>query len=310
MNGKPVSSNEGLIFGLLGVLCFSLTLPATRLAVATLDPLVVGLGRAAVAACFAAVLLRVTRQVRPDRRQLRSLAVVALGVVAGFPLLSSWAMQRTSASHGAIVLGLMPLMTAIAGALRNGEKPSRAFWAAALFGSTTVIVFACCSAENTGLHPADFALLGAVILCATGYAEGARLARELGGWQVICWALLVSLPFILPPLAVTISRHGLHGSASSWGGFFYLACFSSFLGFFAWYRGLAAGGVAKVSQCQLLQPFLTLTFATLFLGESLHASALLSAVLVGASILISRNSKIHSRRREIPPLPQPASGST
>ncbi len=280
-----------MAFGLLGVLSFSLTLPATRLAVASLDPMMVGLGRGLAAACLAAPLLWLTRQRWPTRPQIRSLAVVALGVIVGFPVLSAWAMRHANASHGAVVLGLLPLATALAGALRTHERPSLAFWVSSAAGSLTVIVFALSTGGGSPCL-ADAALLGAVIAAALGYAEGGRLARELGGWQVISWAVVLASPFLLPPLAWLAWKHGLHATPTSWAGFAYLSFVSSFLGFFAWYHGLAVGGVARVSQLQLLQPFLTLAFAALFFGERFGAGGFACAGLVAASVHLNRRSRI------------------
>lgn len=280
---------EGLAFGFLGVLGFSLTLPATRVAVETLDPTVVGLGRALIAACLAAPLLLITRQTKPTRHQWHSITVVLIGVVVGFPLLSAWAMRFVPASHGAVVLGLLPLATAMMGVIRAHEKPSRRFWFASVCGSLSVVAYALASGGGS-FHPADFALLGAVILAALGYAEGARVSRELGGWQVICWALVLAVPILVGPVGFAIWAHGLAASSASWIGLTYVSFISMFLAFFAWYHALAVGGVARVSQLQLLQPFLTLGFAALFFGEQFSAGAMLSASGVALSIFYSRRS--------------------
>lgn len=271
MNSKsspsPQTNNfEGLAFGFIGVLGFSFTLPATRMAVISLDPLIVGLGRALIAACLAAPLLFITKQKKPTRTQWRSIAVVLVGVIIGFPLLTAWAMRLVPASHGAIFLGLLPLATAITGSIRAHERPSPIFWYASAVGSLSVIVYALITGGGN-FHPADWALLGAVVLAALGYAEGARIAREIGGWQVICWALLLSVPLLTWPVGFAIATHGLNANATSWAGFAYVSLVSMFLAFFAWYHGLAVGGVAQVSQLQLLQPFLTLGFSAVFLGE-------------------------------------------
>jgi drug/metabolite transporter (DMT)-like permease len=291
----PLSSQndsfEGLAFGFFGVLGFSFTLPATRMAVATLDPIVVGLGRALIAACLAAPLLFITGQKKPASHQWRSVVVVVLGVIIGFPLLTAWAMRLVPASHGAVVLGLLPLATAIAGSIRAHERPSPTFWYASACGSFTVVAYALATGGGS-LQLADLALLGAVILAALGYAEGARLARELGGWQVICWALLLSVPLLIGPVGFAIWNHGIEATPSSWVGFAYVSLISMFLAFFAWYHGLAVGGIARVSQLQLLQPFLTLGFAALFLGEHFGVGAMLSAMAVTLSIFVSRRSQV------------------
>lgn len=306
-------SHEGMIFGFLGVLGFSFTLPATRMAVASLDPVFVGLGRALVAACLAAPLLLVTKQKIPTKHQWASIFWVMVGVIVGFPVLSAWAMCLVPASHGAVVLGLLPLATAIWGTIRAGERPSPLFWLGSVSGSTAVIAYAL-SIGGGSFQPADFALLGAVVFASLGYAEGARLARDLGGWQVICWALVLSVPFLCGPVGFLIWKHGFKAAPSSWLGFGYVSVVSMFLAFFAWYRGLAVGGVARISQIQLLQPFLTLGFATLFLGENFNFSALLSMSIVALSIFVSKRSPVvrlsvkrqtceSANKRKYPPCP-------
>jgi len=284
-SSTPIDAETlGLAYGFLGVLVFSLTLPATRLAVAELDSNFVGLGRALVASFLAVLLLKITRQPLPSRKHLFSLLVVAAGVIVGFPVLSAWAMRWLPATHGAIVLGILPLATAVAGALRTGDRPSMAFWLWSSMGSAIVVSFTVITGGGS-LQMADLALLGAVVAAAVGYAEGGRLSRELGGWQVICWALVFSAPILVVPVAIAIGQNGLHASWPAWLGFGYVSVFSMFLGFFAWYHGLAIGGVARVSQMQLLQPFLTIFASGLFLHEQITiltmATALLVVVMVG-----------------------------
>ena len=285
-------STEGLLYGLLAVCAFSVTLPATRAAVADLDPLFVGLGRELVAASLAAPLLWITRQSWPGRAQFRGLALVILGVVFGFPIFTAIAMGRADASHGAVVLGLLPLATAIAGFVLHHERPSLLFWIAAVIGSVTVVVYAL-SAGAGQLHVADFALLAAVVLGALGYAEGARLAPVLGAWQVICWAVVFAAPLLLPIVAFVAWRHGLHASPAAWSGFTYVSVVSALLGFFPWYKGLNLGGVARVSQIMLLQPFITLGFAALLLGERITVTAVVCALVIALSIFVSRRAAIH-----------------
>ncbi|HJZ45539.1 MAG TPA: DMT family transporter [Roseiflexaceae bacterium] len=288
---RPHAETAGLWYGLLGVLGFSLTLPATRVAVAYLDPSVVGLGRALVAAVLAALLLAITRQRRPTRAELGSLAIVAGGVILGFPFLSAWALRQVPAAHGAIVIGLLPLATALVAAVRVGERPSWQFWLASLAGSAAVIGFAIATGAD-GLHAADLALLAAVAAGAVGYAEGGRLARTLGGWQVICWALLLAAPFVSIPVGVALWRHGADAPLSAWLAFVYVAVISQLLAFFAWYRGLALGGVARVSQIQLLQPFLTLLASALLLHEQITPAMLLIALLVLLSVALGRRAAV------------------
>jgi drug/metabolite transporter (DMT)-like permease len=277
----------GLAYGFLGVAAFSLTLPATRLAVADLDPVIVALGRCVIAAVPAAALLLLARASRPKRADLAALALVVAGVIVGFPVLTAVAMRDVPATHGAIVLGVLPLATAMAAAMRGGERPSAGFWIAAVAGSTLVVAYALWQGAGS-LHVADFALLGAVVLGALGYAEGGRLARTMGPWQVICWALVLSLPLLVPPLAWAIAARGVTASPSAWAGFAYVALVSQFLGFFPWYKGLALGGVARVGQLQLLQPFLTLVASWALLGEQLTLAMLGFAAAVVATVAIGR----------------------
>ncbi|WP_046246486.1 DMT family transporter [Hymenobacter terrenus] len=285
------AGTKGLWYGLVGVVSFSLSLPATRLAVADLDPVVVGLGRALVAALLAAGLLLVTRTPRPSRSQLRGLLLVALGVVVGFPLLSAWAMQRVPAAHGAIVIGVLPLATALASVMRAGERPSGRFWVLSLMGAAVVVGYVL--ADGGGqLQAADAWLLGAVAAAALGYAEGGRLARELGGWQVICWALVLAAPVLVFPVAQAVRAHGLHAGPMAWAGFAYVSMVSMFLGFFAWYHGLALGGVARVGQLQLLQPFLTILASAALLGETISGRTLLAAGLVILIVAMGRRAAV------------------
>ncbi len=274
---------------MLGVLAFSGTLPATRIAVGHLDPLFVGLGRALVAAALAALTLAATRTPVPAAALWPRLAIVALGVVVGWPVLSAYAMRLVPAAHGAVVSGLLPLATSLAGVWLAHERPSPRFWACALFGSAVVVVFALWEGGGA-VQPADLLLAGAVAAAAIGYAEGARLARIIGGWQVICWALVLSAPFLVIPVWNAFRPAMLSAPWTAWTGFAYVALVSMFLGFFAWYRGLALGGIAAVGQTQLLQPFLTILASALLLGERVDAATFLAAALVIAAIALGRKS--------------------
>jgi drug/metabolite transporter (DMT)-like permease len=271
----------GLLFGLLGVLAFSFTLPFTRVAVEQLDPLFVGAGRAVLAGFLAIAVLAVLRQRLPRGRQWLRLGIVAAGVIAGFPILTSYALQSVPAAHGAVVIGLLPAATAVVAVLRAGERPSVRFWLACGLGVAAVVGFVALSAGGlAGLHPADLLLVGAVVLAAIGYGEGALLARELGSWQTICWALVVALPAMLPLMLAGLGDGWPRADAPAWLAFAYLAGVSMFLGFFAWYRGLAIGPIARVSQIQLVQPVLTIVWATLLLGERLDLLVLVGALAV------------------------------
>lgn len=280
-------AGRGYLWGLLGVAIFSLTLPMTRIAVAELDPLLVALGRAFVAALPAAALLGLTRSRLPRPAEWRGIALAALGVVIGWPLLSTLAMQSAPAAHGAVVNGLLPLATAAFAAWRSGERPPAAFWAWAVAGTALVTAFALHEGHGR-LQPADWWLLASVVLGGLGYNEGARVARTLGGWRTICWILVASAPFLALPAAWLAWQLDGMPSSAALGAFAYLALFSMFLGFFAWYRGLAAGGIARVGQVQLLQPFMTVAAAALLFGETVPPSTFAFAAAVIAVIAAGR----------------------
>jgi drug/metabolite transporter (DMT)-like permease len=281
----------GLLLGALGVLGFSFSLPATRLAVADLDPWLVAFGRAVVAGMLSAVLLVATRAPRPTPAQWRSLVLVAVGVVVGFPLFTSLALHELPASHGAVVVGMLPAATAVAAVLRAGERPTAAFWAASGAGLAAVLAFAL-SRGGGGLGVADLELLAAVLLCALGYAEGGRLSRDLGGARTICWALVLSLPVTLVVAGVAWAQTGAHAGTTAWLGFAYVSLVSMFLGFFAWYAGLARGGVAKIGQVQLAQPVLSLAWAALILGESVGPATIAAAVVVLACVVATQRTRV------------------
>jgi len=283
----PRAEGGGLLLGFVGVAVFSLTLPVTRLAMADSDPVVFGLGRSLLAGAVAAAILLATHQRRPRGGEWRALAIVAAGVIFGFPLLSAWGMQRVPAAHGGVVLGILPLATAMAGAFLLRERPSLGFWLVSLAGGAAVVGFSLLRGGGS-LGLGHLALLGSVACAAIGYAEGARLSRSLGGWQVICWALVLSFPLLLVPVVPAALAHGLPGSPESWAAFVYVALMSQLFGFFAWYRGLALGGVARVSQVQLLQTFLTIAASALLLGEAIDAMTLGFAVFVVASVALGR----------------------
>lgn len=279
--------SRGMWLGLIGVAIFSLTLPFTRIAVAELNPAFVAFGRAVVAGVCALVLLVWIKAPRPTASQLRALVITALGVVVGFPLFSSIAMRYVPAAHGAVVVGLLPLATALFGALRFGERPSAGFWLAALVGSGIVIGFALHEGGGS-FHLADFALFAAVIAAAMGYAEGGRLAQTMGGQNVIAWALVVALPVMLPVSLWLGWQYGVTASAPAWLAFGYVSLFSMFIGFFFWYKGLALGGIARVGQVQLLQPFMSLLGAAVIANETLDASNMLFALAVIVVVAIGR----------------------
>jgi len=285
---------RGMLLGLAGVAIFSLTLPFTRLAVRELDPLFLTLGRALGAAVLAGGWLRLRRAPLPRRAALWPLAIVALGCVLGFPLLSSMAMRSVPASHGAVLAGMLPLATALYAALRGFERPSKGFWLVALLGTGLVLVFAL-GQGGGALQRADLLMFGAVNAAAAGYAEGGRLARRLGGQEVICWALvLAAVPAAILLLTLPGDRLGRLATAgpASWLAFGYVTVFSMFIGFFFWYRGLALGGVARVGQVQLLQPFLSLAGAAVLLGENLTMANVGFALAVIATVALGRHMQV------------------
>ncbi len=288
------------MLGALGVLIFSFSLPATRLAVEDLDATFVGLGRALVAALLAAALLAIRRQPRPARADLPRLAIVGAGVVIGFPIFTSLALRELSSAHASVIVGLLPAATAVLAVARAGERPGRGFWLASLAGLAAVLAFAATQGA-AGLGTADLYVLAAVALGGLGYAEGGALARRYGGWQVICWALVLTAPLLVAPVALAIAENGLHAGADAWLGFAYVALFSMFLGFFAWYAGLARGGVARIGQLQLAQPVLTLVWAALLLGEEVSAATVAAAVAVLACVGATQR----VRRPGRPPAPTP-----
>ena len=287
----PPALPRGLAWGFLGVLAFSLSLPTTQVAVRQLGPVFSTVGRAVVAAGLAAGYLAWRRARLPDRWVLLSLLVVAAGVVVGFPLFTALALQRTDSAHGAVIVGLLPAATAVLGVLRTGERPSWAFWVAAAAGAAAVVVFAV--VRGSGLpSSADGLTVVAVLSAAVGYAEGARLAPLLGADRVICWALLVSTPFLLPVLAVDLAAGLPSADAAGWACFAYTAVISMFLGFFAWYRGLALGGVAKVSQVQLVQPLLTVAESVVLFGQQLDLVIVLAAVVVLCCVAAAQRTRV------------------
>jgi drug/metabolite transporter (DMT)-like permease len=269
----------GWINGLVGMLIFSGSLPATRVGVQSFDPLFLTFARAALAGLAALAILVVLRPAMPERRELPALAITAFGVVLGFPLLTALALRHVTSAHAIVFIGLLPMATAIFGALRAGERPRPAFWFFAALGAAIVSGYALAQGAEASLA-GDALMLAAVIVCGLGYAEGAILSRRLGGWQVICWALLISLPFAVP---LALWYLPASWSGVTWPGYAalaYVSLFSMLVGFFFWYRGLAQGGIAAVGQLQLLQPFCGLALAGLLLGERIAPSMGLAALAV------------------------------
>jgi drug/metabolite transporter (DMT)-like permease len=297
-------------WGFIGVLAFSLTLPLTRLAVGGLSPLFIGSGRAVVAAGLATISLAVTRQRRPRGIQWARLLVVAGGVVVGFPLLTSFALRTSAASHGAVVIALLPAATAVMAVVRGHERPPVSFWAMAAVGAVAALGFAVLQGGGTGhLHWSDLLLFGAVVAAAIGYAEGGLLSRELGSWQTVSWALVAASPLMVLLMVAAGLAQAPHASPTQWWAFAYLCAVSMFLGFFAWYRGLAAGPMHTVSQAQLVQPVLSIGWATLLLGEELSWTTVLGGLAVIGCAAVAVRARLTANADLSPaarqPQPQP-----
>jgi len=270
---RALEKTSGWINGFIGVVIFSGSLPATRLAVLEFDPVFLTVARAAIAGVLAVILLWLFREQRPARDQWWSLLIVALGVVLGFPLLTALALQHVTSAHSIVFVGLLPLATAIFAVLRGGERPRPVFWVFSILGSGLVVGFAL-SQGLTASPTGDLLMLAAILACGLGYAEGAKLSRVLGGWQVICWALVLSLP-VMALLSLWLAPATFsHVSLSAWMCLAYVALFSMLIGFVFWYRGLAQGGIAAVGQLQLLQPFFGLALAATLLHEQVSVGML------------------------------------
>jgi drug/metabolite transporter (DMT)-like permease len=282
--GRPLAA--------VGVVAFSFSLPMTKIAVRGFDPFVAAVGRAAVASVPAVLVLAATGAGRPTRDQARELVAVALGVVVGFPLLTAYALQYTASGHGAVVVGLLPLATAGVGARLTGERPSGVYWGAGVVGLCAGAAYAVHDGGGS-VHPADGLLLGAVLAGAVGYARGATLSRVMGGWRVISWALVLSSPLTWATALAMVARDGgIHASAGQWAAFGYTAGVSMFLGFFAWYAGLARAGIARGSQLQMVQPMLSVLWGWPLLGERITGPALLTVAVVVAAVAVGRRAPV------------------
>ncbi|KRQ00501.1 transporter [Bradyrhizobium yuanmingense] len=281
------SSASGWGNGLLGVIIFSGSLPATRVAVGGFSALFLTSARAVIAALIGAVVLGLLRQARPQRRDLASLTIVAIGVVVGFPLLTALALQHITSARSIVFIGLLLLSTAVFGVLRGGERPRPLFWLFAGLGSATVAGFAL-TGDGVASLQGDLLMVAAIVLCGLGYAEGAALSRRLGGWQVISWALLLALPLMLVLAVLTWPPVWSGIGVPAWIGLAYVSVFSMFVGFIFWYRGLAIGGIARVGQLQQLQPFFGLALAGLLLGEPVAGSMIAATAIVVACVFFAR----------------------
>lgn len=271
-------SSKAWINGLIGVIIFAGSLPATRVAVADFDPFFLTAIRAIIAALLAIFILMIFRQPRPKRADLPSLAISAFGVVVGFPLFTALALQYVSSAHSIVFVGLLPLSTAIFAVLRADERPKPLFWVFSILGAAVVAAYSALGSCGISLQ-GDLLMLLAIVVCGLGYAEGARVSRTLGGWQVICWALVLALPFMLLLALWTMPETLTHVSQTAWLGLGYVSIFSMFLGFVFWYKGLVQGGIAAVGQLQLLQPFIGLALAAWLLHESVSWGMLMITLI-------------------------------
>lgn len=288
--GRRSAARAGTLQAALGVTAFSLTFPATAWGLEGFGPWSLVAVRTVLAAVIAGGCLLALRVPLPDRRHWAGLAVVAAGVVLGFPLLTTLALQTSTTAHAAVVVGLLPLTTALFSALRVGTRPSRTFWIAASAGAAVVIAF---TVQQSGgaLTTADAYLFGALLICAAGYTEGGRLARVMPGWQVIGWALVLCLPVTVPVAAIALSQEPVQLTAHSVTGLLWVAAGSQFVGLVVWYRGMAAIGIPKASQLQLAQPLLTLVWSVLLLGEHLTPAAPLTAAAVLVCIAVTQRAR-------------------
>lgn len=287
-NQTKDQSINGWINGFIGVLLFSGSMPATKLAVMDMNPIFVTIARAGIAGILALLVILISKEKRPSKEQILPLVIVSIGCVIGFPLLSALALQYLTSAHGIVFLGMLPLATAIFGVFRGGEKPNPIFWLFSVIGSLLVIGYAV--SQGISASPiGDILMLFAVILCGLGYAEGAKLSKTLGGWQVISWALIISLPLMIPLFFIYFPDNIETVTFKGWFGLAYVSLFSMFIGFIFWYKGLAQGGITTVGQLQLLQPFFGLALAAYLLHEQVSLGML--GVTIGVILCVAGTKK-------------------
>ena len=279
--------NKGMMLGLMGVIVFSLTLPVTRLIVPYFDPIFIGLARSVIAAMAATLILLAFKQSFPSKKQIIQLLLTAIGVIVGFPILTAYGMQTVPASHGSVVIGLLPLLTAVIAVFISNERPSIGFWVAASIGAILVVIYSLLQG-GMELHIGDVYLVGASFLGAWGYAMGGKVAQDMGGWQVICWVNIVGLPVSLVGTLWLMPESFSTIPTVAWIGLLYLALISQLFGFFFWYKGLVLGGIARVSQTQLLQPFFSIIASIYILGEQVSLRTYIFAIAVVVAIAITR----------------------
>ena len=278
---------KGMLIGFVGILIFSLTLPVTKLAILSFNPYFIAFGRATLAGAVALAYLVVKHEPMLAKADIGKFVVIALGVVFGFPILTTVAMTHGSSSHGAVILGMMPLATTVIGVIRFGERPSLGFWVVSVLGAALVVVYALLKSSGSFTLVDILLVLGGICAC-IGYVEGGELSKKMNPRAVISWALVISLPFNIVFSYLTFNSAYFDAGISAWTIFIYLSLFPMFLGFFFWYEGLAIGGIARVSQVQLIQPFCTLLAASILLGDSLTWMNLVFAVLVVSTVILGK----------------------
>ena len=278
---------KGMLIGFIGILIFSLTLPVSKIAILSFDPYFIAFGRATLAGTVALAYLLYKKEIMPSKADFAKFVVIALGVVFGFPIFTTVAMTEGSSSHGAVILGMMPLATTVIGVIRFKERPSLGFWLVSLLGAALVVVYALLKSSGSFTYVDGLLVLGGISAC-VGYVEGGELSRKMNPRSVISWALVISLPVNIVMSYVTFNTQYVHAGPIAWTSFLYLSLFSMFIGFFFWYEGLAVGGIARVSQVQLLQPFCTLVVASVLLGDSLTIMNLFFAFLVVSTVVLGK----------------------
>lgn len=280
-------STSGWINGFLGVIIFAGSLPATRIAVAEFNPIFLTSARAVIATLLGIILIVSFKQPYPKREDVTSLIIIALGVVIGFPLLTAFALQYVTSAHSIVFVGLLPLCTAVFASTRGAERPKPFFWLFSILGAASVVGYALKSYGYFSLK-GDLLMLAAIIVCGLAYSEGGRLSRKIGGWQVICWSLILSLPVMLPMALITLPESFEHVTTRAVISLGYVSLCSMLLGFVFWYRGLAQGGVAAVGQIQLLQPFIGLGLAALLLNETINWSMLIVTLIAAICVAAAK----------------------
>lgn len=286
-----IDIKRGMLLGLVGIVCFSITLPATSIAVPYFGETIVGLGRTVIAAIVVSIIFLSKKESLPTRKQFISLGIVALGAVLAFPLLTTFAMKSLPVSHGAVELALLPLATAGFAVWRGGERPSKRYWIASIIGAITVIIYAVFLGLGQ-LQAGDIALIVAVIVLGLSYAEGGKLSKELGSWQVIAWAILIGAPIFIIPVGFSVSVDMFQAPIEAWISLLYLGIVSQFLAYVAWYGGMSLGGIARVGQIQYIQPFLMIGFSVVFLGESITWLTIFLATIVVICVIIGKSAPV------------------